>query len=286
MPKGKGAHSQMAEQVAISRAVHQLIDEQPLVFDDPLALPIIGAAGERRMRENLALYQIDGLRRARGIIAIRSRFAEEELERALAGGTAQYVILGAGLDTFAYRRADLRERLTVYEVDQPVTQRWKTERLAEARIAVPPNLRFVPLDFNEHSLAEGLVGAGFRRDVPAFFSWLGVVYYLPEESVFETLRFIAGQQAAIQLVFDFAVAESAVPPRHQHLFREFMEFNRTNPERWRTWFAPEAIRAHLGGLGFSEILHLDAEAAASRYLHDRGDGLLAGPLVGLISASR
>ena len=280
------AHSLMAERVAIARAVHQFMDEQPLVFADPLALPIIGAAGDRWMQENLGIYRTEGMRRSRGVMVIRARFTEDELERALARGTAQYVILGAGLDTFAYRRTDLRDRLTVFEVDQPATQLWKVERLAEAGIATPPNLRRVPVDFNEGALDEGLAAAGFRREAPAFFSWLGVMYYLPRESIFATLGYIAKQEAATQVVFDFAVAETALAPKDRHLFQAFAAFNSTASERWQTWFTPDEIKSKLHALGFTEIQHLDAPLAASRYLGGRRDGLLAGPLVGLISAAR
>jgi methyltransferase (TIGR00027 family) len=276
----------MAERVAIARAVHQFMDEPPLVFSDPLALPIIGAAGDRWMRDHLELYRTEGMRRSRGVVVIRARFTEDELEQAVARGTTQYVILGAGLDTFAYRRRDLAGRLTVYEVDQPATQRWKTQRLAEAGIPTPPNLRLVPVDFTGNALAERLAAAGFRRDAPAFFSWLGVIYYLPSESILATLAYIADQQAASQVVFDFAVAEAALPAAHRHLFREFSAYNRTAGERWQTWFTPEEITGRLRGLGFAEIECLDAPRVTALYLSGRADGLLAGPLVGLVCASR
>jgi methyltransferase (TIGR00027 family) len=276
----------MAESVAISRAVHQFLDEPPLVFDDPLAVRILGAAADRAMRRDLEMRKTEGLRRARGAIVIRSRFAEDELQRAIDGGATQYVILGAGLDTFAYRRADLAGRLTLYEVDQPATQQWKQERLAEAGIEAPPHLRFVPLDFNTQSLDDGLAGAGFRRDQPVFFSWLGVSYYLPLDAVRATLRFVAGQQAPSALVFDYAVAESAVPPRYRHMLPPFLAYLATTSEPWQTWFVPEELTNELRGMGFTHIAHLDADQSTARYLAGRMDGLLPSPLVGLISAQR
>jgi methyltransferase (TIGR00027 family) len=268
----------------VARAAHQLIDAQPLIFPDPLALRIIGVAGARLLEENMPSYRLDGLLRARSSITVRSRFTEEELARDVAAGTRQYVILGAGLDTFAYRRADLRETLTVYEVDQPGTQRWKLERLAEAAIAIPANVRYVPVDFNERTLAQGLAEEGFRRDLPTLFSWLGVMYYLPLDSILETLRFVAGQEAPSTIVFDFAVAQSAVAPEHQRLMRDFLAFNRTAPESWQTWFAPEEMKATLRDCGFRNIVHLDWAAIERRYLAGRTDGLLTSPLVGLVAA--
>ncbi len=281
-----GERSATAEGVALTRAAHQVMDAEPLIFRDPLALKIIGPSGEAQMHQNAAFYATEGLRRARASVTIRSRFAEEELERAVAAGTRQYVILGAGLDTFAYRRTDLSDRLEVYEVDQPATQEWKKTRLAEERIGVPPNLHFVPVDFNHGTLGPALAEAGFRRDIPALFSWLGVVYYLPHSSIRETLRFIAGQQAASGVVFDFAIPESTVAPHHQKLLREFMDFNRGRSERWQSWFTPEEMKALLRECGFSEITYLGHETIASRYLGDREDGLLPSPLVELISARK
>jgi methyltransferase (TIGR00027 family) len=278
--------SHMAERVAISRAAHQLMDEQPLVFTDPLALAVLGEAAQRAMRETLAAQHTEGLRRTRGVVAVRSRFAEDELLEAVNGGTTQYVILGAGLDTFAYRRTDLAERLTIYEVDQPATQAWKQERLAEARIAVPANVRFVALDFNRQSLAEGLAAAGFQRHESAFFAWLGVSYYLARASIIATLRFIGSQKARSQVVFDFAVAEAALPARHRHLLRSFLTYMQNTDEPWQTWFTPAELKNELREAGFTDIVHLDAEKITARYLAGRHDELLAGPLVGLISAKK
>ena len=277
-------HSATAEGVALARAAHQVVDAEPLIFPDPLALKIIGPAGEARVRKTLPFYATDGMRRARSSVTIRSRFTEEELERAVAAGTRQYVILGAGLDTFAYRRTDLAGRVEVWEVDEPGTQQWKRESLAAAGIAIPENVRFVPCDFNESTLAQALAANGFRRDTPALFSWLGVVYYLPVPSIAETLRFIAGQAATSGVIFDYAVDESSVAPCHHDLLREFTAFNLSRSERWRTFFAPAEIESLLRECGFGEIVRLDYEAMANRYLAGRTDGLLPSPLVQLISA--
>lgn len=279
-------HNTTAEGVALTRAAHQVIDADDLIFPDPLALKIIGPAGEKKMLGHIAMYGIEGMRRARASVTIRSRFAEEELARAVAAGTGQYVILGAGLDTFAYRRTDLADRLVVYEVDEPQTQQWKRNCLAGAGIAIPGNVRFVPVDFNEGELARALAESGFTRDAPAFFSWLGVVYYLPLPSVLETLRFIASQNAPSAVIFDFALQPSSVAPCYQELLREFLQFNQNRSERWRTFIAPEEMLSLLRDCGFSDIIHLAYDAIASRYLVGRTDGLLPSPLVELISARK
>lgn len=193
------------------RALHQLVDDDPKILADPIALPIIGAEARRWLMGNVEWQQTPALRMIRAMVLIRARFAEDELLAAVERGTAQYVILGAGLDTFAYRCPDLADRLTIFEVDHPATQTRKRARLDEAGIAEPAHVRYVPIDFNEQSLAECLAAAGLRRDAPAFFSWLGVIYYLQLEPIRETLRFIADHGSRGQVVFDFGIADSALP---------------------------------------------------------------------------
>jgi methyltransferase (TIGR00027 family) len=123
-------------------------------------------------------------------VAARSRYAEDQLAQAVEQRVAQYVVLGAGLDTFAYRNPHAAY-LRVFEVDRPATQAWKLERLQAAGIAVPPELQFVPVDFERQTLATGLEQGGFDSGSPAFLSWLGVTPYLTRESCMATLRFIA-----------------------------------------------------------------------------------------------
>ena len=279
-----GTRSLMAERAAMLRAAHQLIDDEPRIFSDPLALPILGAAGRHWLHENIAMYGTEPMRRARAMTTIRARFAEEELERAIGQGITQYVILGAGLDTFAYRRADVAERLTIFEVDHPATQQWKLERLAEAGIKVPRRVRFVPLDFNERTLAEGLALGGFDRGAPAFFSWLGVTYYLPRDAVLANLAFIGGLAAPSQVVFDFAVEYSALTPYFQDKMSQVVAQMGRDGELWQTRFVPEDLAAELARLGFSGTMHMTMEMADERYLRNRRDGLLIGAIVQLMSA--
>jgi methyltransferase (TIGR00027 family) len=276
----KGEHSRMAELVAIGRAAHQFMDRD-VIFPDPLARRIIGAAAERWLQDNLEWQHIEGLRRTRVLLAIRSRFTEEELQRAAAEGTTQYVILGAGLDTFAYRRLEFGRRLTIYEVDQPATQRWKMERLTEADIAIPPNVRFVPVDFAQCTLAEALARSGFDRRAPAFFSWLGVTYYLTREAVLETLGFIGGQQAASEVIFDFALAREALPAETRNLMDQILSYIATTGEPWQTLFIPQELIGSLREMAFQQVTRFHAEDLARRYI-GRADGL--GPIVALIAA--
>src|SRR5271155_2688796 len=184
----EGKFSRTARRVAIRRAAHQLLDH-PMVLDDPLALRIIGSEAAEELRSNPKEHHAFS-RAFRAFMAARSRYAEDELACAVAHGVRQYVALGAGLDTFAYRNP--HPGLQVFEVDHPATQAWKREQLQAAGIAIPASLTFVPLDFERQTLAEGLGECGFDSSAAAFLSWLGVTPYLTRDAFLITASFIAG----------------------------------------------------------------------------------------------
>ncbi|MET0210034.1 MAG: class I SAM-dependent methyltransferase, partial [Burkholderiaceae bacterium] len=200
----QGEPSRTALRVAALRAVHQLLDE-PLVLPDPIALPLLGASTEAALRHDPFALNDPMSRGLRGAFVARSRFVEDELTRSVARGVRQYVLLGAGLDTFAYRNPYRDEGLRVFEVDHPGTQRWKRQLLAEARIAVPPALAFVPADFEHDDLGAALRQAGFQADEPACVSWMGVTMYLTAEAVLATLDTVAGFAEGSCLCFDYRV---------------------------------------------------------------------------------
>src|SRR5262249_23199429 len=162
---------------ASHRAAHQVL-ENGRIFFDPLALRILGRdAGEvGREAEQRPLG-----RSMRIFIAVRHRFAEDALALAIEQGVLQVVVLGAGLDTWAYR-SPLSQRVRIFEVDHPATQEWKRQLLAEAEIEVPPSLTFAPIDFERQNLGDGLANGGFSPDAATFFMWLGVVPYLTQEA--------------------------------------------------------------------------------------------------------
>lgn len=280
-PVTQGQHSRMAERLTIGRAVNQYLDPGPVILPDPFAQRLIGAEGEQWIQKNLGWLRQAGMRRTRQLVALRSRFAEDELMRAIDAGTRQYVILGAGGDTFAYRRPDLADSLSVYEVDHPATQRWKRARLAAADIAAPANVRFVSLDFNERTLAEGLQAAGFDRTAPAFFSWLGVSYYLPHESVADTLRFAGSQRASRQIVFDYALDSASLPEAYRDIVERVRGYTAAAGVPWTTFFSPEQLRADLRAAGFTAAEHLEANPLLERYTGVPDD---LTPMVALMSA--
>jgi methyltransferase (TIGR00027 family) len=181
--------SRTAEGTAIQRAIHQTLDEYPKILNDPVAERLVDPSsdfyksfmdGYDRTPAHLRL-------RRRGYVVLRSRYTEECLAESLTREIGQYVILGAGLDTFSYRQPEWAKSLKVFEVDHPASQRWKQAKLAAANIHIPDNVTFVPFDFEKLTFKESLAAAGFDFGIRTFFSWLGVAVYLTEEALMGTL---------------------------------------------------------------------------------------------------
>ncbi|HVT97665.1 MAG TPA: class I SAM-dependent methyltransferase [Acidobacteriaceae bacterium] len=265
-----GRRSGTADRVAIRRASHALCD-RPLIFDDPLAMRILSEEGAARAREEAAEpEQQPWLRGLRMFLAVRSRFAEEELAQAVGRGVRQYVVLGAGLDTFAYRNPF--PSLRVFEVDHPATQAWKRERLHHGQIAIPDSMRFAPVDFERDTLAHGLDAAGFRTDEPAFFSWLGVVPYLTREAALATLGFIGGLPRGTGVVFDYAIPPESMGEAERQAFDALAERVARAGEPFRLFFDTEPLAAELHALGFTKIEDMDGAAIRKRWFGENADG--------------
>ena len=266
----EGEPSLTARSTALQRAAHQLL-ERPLVFDDPVALPILGAGRVRWLALNLDRYRTAQSRALRAALVARSRFAEDTLAQSFAQGTRQYVVLGAGMDTFAYRNP--HEGLRVFEVDHPSTQAWKQERLKESGIVIPRSLTFVPLDLERQSIESGLRDRGFRFDSPAVFSWLGVTMYLTHDAVSQTLSFVARTcVAGSGIVFDYSVPASELAPAQRwHRAVRARQVARIG-EPWVSHFNTAELVRELREAGFTEIVDLDSDAVNARYFADRDDG--------------
>ena len=261
-----GRPSVTARAAAMQRAVHQVL-EGGRIFTDPLAVRVLGEDPDVLIRE-VSARPGSGLLRL--FCAARSRFAEDSLAAAVATGTRQLVVLGAGLDTFAHRNP--HDGLAVFEVDHPATQAWKRTRLAEAGLAHPSSLTFVPVDFERERLAGGLAAAGFDPGAPAFFTWLGVVPYLTRDAIAGTLRYLAGLAGGSQVVFDYADPPASLPVR-QRLAHEIRARRVASVgEPWRSYFTPDDIAADLRGMGFTDIEDLGPVDIGVRYV-----GLPPGP---------
>jgi methyltransferase (TIGR00027 family) len=263
--------SATAQGAALHRAAHQLLDH-PAVFPDPLALRIIGPEAEKALRGGESRHILPGAAGLRAFLAVRSRFTEDCLAEAMARGIGQYVLLGAGLDTFAYRGAFDPAGLRIFEVDHPATQEWKRGRLKDAGIAVPSSVFFAPVDFERETVAEGLMLAGFDLTTSAFFAWLGVVPYLTREAVMETLRFVAEQTgASSEIVFDYPEPADAMSPVQRRAMQMLGARTSAVGEPFRTAFKPSEIKDALLALGFHHIEDMDATVLNARYYSGRND---------------
>jgi methyltransferase (TIGR00027 family) len=204
-------------------------------------------------------------RRLRFFIAIRSRLAEEALAEAHGEGFRQLVVLGAGLDTFAYRNP-LGEGLRIFEVDHPATQAWKRERLGEAGIPVPSNLTFAPVDFEREGLLPGLVKAGFEPTQMAFVTWLGVVPYLTEEAVFTTLEILAHLPGGARVVFDYGNPPGASEADAYNAAQGALAARvAAAGEAFRSHFVTADLQARMEGQGWSIRYDLGPAALRERF---------------------
>ena len=279
-----GKPSRTALGAALHRAAHQLVDDPPLVFEDPLAVAIFGADGESFMRRYLARGR-PGQRYMRAAMVARSRFVEDELRAQVERGLRQYVLLGAGLDTFAYRNPYESLGLRVFEIDHPATQAWKRQTLSAASISIPPSLTFAPVDFEHDTLRDGLQRAGFRLDASALFAWLGVVPYLSDEAIAGTLRFIAGLAPGTTVLFDYGEPPDAFSPLERTFFEAAANRVASLGEPWISFFEPVDLVPRLRELGFSDVQDLNATAINQRYFAGRYDGLRVGPRGHLMRAA-
>jgi len=279
-----GTPSRTAQSVANRRAEHQLFDF-PHVLDDPVALWIIGAnAAVSIMFRGLAAY-LPGARDMRAFMVARSRYAEDQLARAIATGTSQYVILGAGLDTFAYRNPYADSDLRVFEVDHPDTQAWKRRRLASIAIRKPYPVTFVPVNFERQRLETELERAGFKLHEPAFFSWLGVTPYLSNKTVMATFALVHSLCPDNAIAFDYAHPREGLSKAEKLAFDALSARVARAGEPFRGFFNPEVLAKDLKEIGFRRVEHPTTDQINALYFRNRFDGFqVRGRLGGLMCA--
>lgn len=246
--------SRTALATAHARAYHQIAD-RPRILTDPLAARLIGVDRSQSIAAD---------RPRRLFFAARARFAEDRIAAAAAAGVRQAVILGAGMDTFAYRNP--HPSLRVFEVDHPATQTWKRRRLTDAGIDRPESLTFVPVDFETAVLGSELESAGFSRDEGAVFVWLGVVFYLTPDAARTTLDYIAGQATPVEVIFDYLQPPDTAEDRAR--LQERAHRVAESGEPWFSYFTPDDIAAQLRGLGFADIEDHSAAELIDGYLGD------------------
>jgi len=273
--------SRSALMAAAARAAHLIVDKEPYVFADTLAAALLG----ERAEELIAYHRLHGghpvLAGARAQVTCRSRYAEDSLAAAAARGVAQYVILGAGLDTFAYR-SPLAAALRVIEVDHPSTQEWKRQALRSAGIAAPPGVTFVPADLAAGDLSGVLGRAGLDLAAPVFVSWLGVVMYLAPDDVATALGALGGLAPGSEVVADYMLAPGLRDEAGALYADQVGKSSAEHGEPWRSAFAPGGLSAIASAAGFGMVRHVSPWDAVPAALRDRDDALAPARLFALL----
>jgi len=240
-----------------------------VVLNDPIAVPILGAMYAERLRVAAEERDEAFSRSLRAFLVARSRYAEGKLNEAVAAGVRQYVLLGAGLDTFAHRNP--HPQLRVFEVDHPATQQWKRELLEACGIAIPARLSYAPVDFEVQELSAQLQASGFDAHAPAFFAWLGVVPYLTLNAFRATLAFITSLPALSGVTFDYGQPREALPLSEQLVRDALASRVGLTGEPFQLFFTPAEVAHELAR--FTMLEDLGSTEINARYFTGRADQL-------------
>ncbi|MDA8707736.1 class I SAM-dependent methyltransferase [Hellea sp.] len=280
----EGKPSRTALMTAVQRAHHYQTAPEPKVLRDSLAMALTGLEGPEAVQgyidtlvqtfasfsdlETATLF----MNRVDGAVCMRSRVVEEELPAARERGLKQLVILGAGLDSTAYRCTDLIEGLEVFEVDHPSTQAWKREQLKKANIAVPDNLSFVPFDFENQTLAQALEAGGVSADKVTFFTWLGVHMYLTNEAVKSTFSVMGAYPKGSEMVMDY-ISPSYVTAAGmvENSVEQLQEVVSKMGEPLKSKYYESELEEMLTSAGFSAVNFLSARWLIDNYLGGKKD---------------
>jgi methyltransferase (TIGR00027 family) len=270
----EGEPSQTALVTAAARAAHLIVDRPPWIFEDTLAEALVGDAGS----DLIALHRQDPtaprLASLRVAMCTRSRYTEHRVAAAVNRGVRQYVILGAGLDSFAYR-AEAPGDVCVFEVDHPASQAWKQQRLDAAAVPIPSSVRFVPVDFTVDSLAEQLSEQGFDRSRPVIVSCLGVTQYVSVEAIASTLLALGSLGPPVELVMTYA-SDALRDQNTNQPWAEFFTPRAAVGEPWTTFFTPEDIArlVEQAGMTIIEDVAYAAKDSIESSLWQRSDALV------------
>lgn len=260
-----------AVRVALWRALHVKIDPAPHVLVDEIGLELIEPDAGWPQRPDMHPARTS---RSRASIVARTRFVEDLLEERVNEGVTQYVVLGAGLDTFAQRRPELGARLHVFEVEEPVTQAWKRSRLLELGYGLPDWLKLVPVDFEtSESWLDPLARAGFDPRAPAVVASTGVAMYLTKEAITATLQRVATLAPGSTFVMSFMLPLELVSPEERAGIEAAARGARARGTPFLSFFAPPELITLAREAGFRDVRHVSATELAERYFAGRSDGL-------------
>jgi methyltransferase (TIGR00027 family) len=258
---------------AVMRGVHLLNAAEPKIFRDEFALPLANLTEDQANAFAQMAESVNGPEMAPAW-ALRSRYTEDRLSARL-NTITQYVILGAGLDSYFLRQTEQLSGLTVFEVDDPPMQEWKRRRLQELGLSEPTQVRFVPCDFEVSSVEEALADAGYDDKAPTFISWLGVTQYLTMDAMKHTLRWAARRAGGSEIVLTFVV-----PCTQAEAIKSFMA---ARGVRFSTFLSPEQMTDVLHQAGFPQVEHLTLDEATTQYFGGRADGLRVPAMERLVS---
>ncbi|HEU4552310.1 MAG TPA: class I SAM-dependent methyltransferase [Chitinophaga sp.] len=262
-----------AVRVALWRALHLQVDAPPHILEDELGLQL--AAPEANWQQRPDMHP-EGTRQARLSIVTRARFVEDLVTAATDRGVRQYVILGAGLDTFALRRKDLSSKITVYEIDEPSTQAWKQQRLAALGYDIADRLRFVPVDFEKHAhWLQALANAGFDMNSPAVVACTGVSMYLTREAILGMLQQVAALAPNSTLALSFLLPKELLKPEEQRLLEMAMKGAAAAGTPFLSFFTPAQMLELATEAGLKNAAIISGSDLSNRYFTGRKDGLSA-----------
>jgi len=260
-----------AARVALWRALHVLADAPPHVLDDDIGLKLLAPGEDWRDRGDM---DPQFTRPFRASIVARARFIEDLVVEQMGRGLEQYVILGAGLDSFAQRRPEIASRIRIFEVDQPGPQAWKRQRLMELGFGVPDWLRFVPVDFERNDAwRQALSAAGFDDSKPAIVVSTGVSMYLTKEANAATLRQVASFASGSMLAMTFLLPLELADPEVRPGLQMAEKGARASGTPFISFYTPSEIVTQASDAGFAQARHVSANDLAARYFANRGDGL-------------
>jgi len=253
---------------AIRRAAHQLLDD-PLILNDPIVVELVPEASDPAILDTLDEPGAPDPELFRCMFAMRSRFAEDRLADATTRGVRQYVMVGAGLDTFPWRQPHFAKSIQIFAADHPASLAWTHERLRRHGLSRPPNLTYVPVDLEERRLGEQLGACGFEWDAASFCSVLGVTQYLDSGAVDALFRFAAMLPKGSEIVFSFAPAADQSAVVDGNAILGFGRRPAALGEPWKSRLRTADLVVQLADLGFSDIFHLPPELGRQRYFADQ-----------------
>jgi methyltransferase (TIGR00027 family) len=260
-----------AVRVALWRAMHVQVDAKPHVLTDEIGLKLVAPDESWRQRPDM---HPEGTRGYRASIVGRARLIEDLVQEQVQKGVSQYVILGAGLDTFAQRRPDIASKLRVFEIDKAETQEWKRQRLMELGLGVPNNLQFVPVDFEAgESWQEKLAVNGFNASKSAVIASTGVSMYLTQEANRATLRQVSAFAPGSTLAMTFLLPLDLIDPAERAQHEMVYERARAAGTPFVSFFRPAEILELAREAGFKEVRHISRQDIIQRYFTGRADGL-------------